>query len=87
MSGETNLKYATKTDVKRVEQRLDRHETRIVDMERNAHDSAVSFSVVRTKLELIEDLIRSTGATIRNSIITLVIGAVIWAIAQSQLGM
>lgn len=86
-AGEVDLKYATKEELNRVEGRLDRHDTRIVDLERNAQDFAVAFSVLQTKLQLIEDLIRGIGTTVRNTTITIVIGAIVWAIAQSQLGM
>lgn len=87
MAGEVDLKYATKEELNRVEVRLDRHDTRIVDLERNAQDFAVAFSVLQTKLQLIEDLIRGIGTTVRNTTITIVIGAIVWAIAQSQFGM
>lgn len=86
MAGEVDLKYATKDDLIKVEERLDRHDGRLLSLEDQHNSTVTVLAVLETKLESVLDAIQGISVTIRNTLITVGIGALIWALVQSQLG-
>lgn len=69
-------------DIAGVHKRLDRHDTRIQTIEQNMHDLDKVVALAVNKLDRVIELITSISVTVRNSVIAVIVGAILWAIAQ-----
>lgn len=72
----------TRRDIDAVHKRVDRHDSRIQTLEQNMHNLDKVVALAVNRLDRMIELVTSISTTIRNSIVGLLIGIVLWVIAQ-----
>lgn len=65
-----------------VHKRVDRHDTRIQLLEQNIHALDKIMALTVNRLDTMIALITSISNTIRNGVLGVLIGAVLWVLAQ-----
>ena len=76
------VEHRTQKAIDGVHKRLDRHDTRIQTVEQNMHNLDKIVTVAINKLDQMIALVTSISTTIRNSVIGVLIGAILWVLAQ-----
>ena len=76
------VEHRTQKAIDGVHMRLDRHDARIQTVEQNMHNLDKIVTVAINKLDHMISLVTSISTTIRNSVIGVIVGAILWVIAQ-----
>ena len=69
-------------DMTNIHNRLDRHDNRIQTVEQNMHNLDKVVAIAVNRLDRMIELVTSISTTIRNGVVGILIGAVIWVLAQ-----
>lgn len=72
-------------DLATLEKRVDRHENRILQLEGAISTLDKDIAVVQNKLDTLIDSVQGMSNAVRNSFITLFVGAVVWVLTQMSL--
>lgn len=73
------------SDLKNLTDRVNRHENRILRLEGDISTLDKDIAVVQSKLDSLLEAVQGMSNAIRNSFITIFVGAIVWVIVQMGL--